>query len=93
MKRDVMRQRYFERQFGPSYVYIRYRCSYCKKLGECFIPREEWSVKLLNEITSETTEVELQHFSSLGPITFSEMRTFRHELEHMNALPTRPDED
>jgi len=35
--RDVMRQGHYSRQFGPNYVYIKYRCAHCKKLGETFM--------------------------------------------------------
>ena len=43
------------RQFGPSFVYTKYRCSRCKKLGEHFVLQEEWEDSLLHEPLTELT--------------------------------------
>jgi len=43
LRRDVMQQGYYVKQLGPSYVYIKYRCSRCKKLGEHFVKQTERS--------------------------------------------------
>src|SRR5438105_10574701 len=83
--RDVMQQGYYVRQFGPSYVYIKYRCSRCKKLGEHFVKQEEWEDNLLHDITTEVNETERDRFCSLGEITLDEMRAFHRELENLDA--------
>lgn len=87
LKRDVMRQGYYMRQFGPSYVYIKYRCSHCKKLGEHFIKQEEWQDGLLSEITNDATDPERTQFQKLGAITLDEMREFHHALENLLTVP------
>lgn len=93
VRRDVMQQGYYVRQFGPSYVYIKYRCSRCKKLGEHFVKQEEWEDNLLHEVTSEVSEDERTRFSSLGEITLDEMRNFHHALEGLAAIPNVTNED
>jgi hypothetical protein len=87
LQRDVMRQGYYMRQLGPSYVYIKYRCSRCKKLGEHFVKQEEWEDGMLSEITNEATEPERKRFSTLGAITLDEMRDFHYALESLDAIP------
>jgi len=87
LRRDVMQQGYYVRQFGPSYVYIKYRCSRCKKLGEHYVKQEEWEDTLLHEMTTEITENERTRFSQLGAITLDEMKQFHHSLENLDALP------
>ena len=87
LRRDVMQQGYYMRQYGPSYVYIKYRCSRCKKLGEHFVKQEEWDDSLLSEITEEFTTSERSHFDQLGAITFNEMKAFHSELEQLEHLP------
>lgn len=87
VRRDVMQQGYYVRQYGPSYVYIKYRCSRCKKLGEHFVKQEEWEDGLLTEITSEVNERERNRFAKLGNITLDEMRSFHHALESLDSLP------
>ena len=44
---DVMRQEPYSRQGGPNYVYIKFRCSGCKKLGEHFVKEDEWHAGLI----------------------------------------------
>ncbi len=87
LQRDVMRQGYYMRQLGPSYIWIKYRCSHCKKLGEHFIKQEDWENGILSEITSETSDPERKRFSQLGAITLDEMRDFHHALESLDAIP------
>jgi hypothetical protein len=87
VRRDVMQQGYYMRQFGPSYVYIKYRCSRCKKLGEHFVKQEEWEDGLLHEITCEAGDRERARFAKLGDITLDEMRSFHRALEKMENIP------
>jgi hypothetical protein len=87
LKRDVMQQGYYVKQLGPSYVYIKYRCSRCKKLGEHFVKQEEWEDGLLHEQTAETTEQERLRLGQLGVITLDEMRAFHRELETITCIP------
>ena len=48
-RRDVMQQGdYTNPRNGLSYVYIKFRCSHCKKLGEQFVKQEEWDKSLIS---------------------------------------------
>lgn len=85
--RDVMQQGYYVRQFGPSYVYVRFRCSRCKKLGEHFVKQEEWDEAMLRDDVTEVTTNEKRQFDRMGEITVEEMVRFHHELEQLDALP------
>ena len=87
VRRDVMQQGYYVKQLGPSYVYIKYRCSRCKKLGEHFVKQDEWEDDLLIETHTEVREQERTRFASLGTITLDEMRSFHHSLESLKAIP------
>ena len=86
-QRDVVRQGYLMRQFGPTYVYIRYRCSRCKRLGEHFIRQEEWEADLLSDISVELSEAEKTRFARMGAITLDEMREFRRKLDRLQNIP------
>ena len=87
VRRDVMQQGYYVRQFGPSYVYVKYRCSRCKKLGEHYVKQEEWQDSLLQEATTEIAPDERGRFTELGAITLNEMRHFHYALEQLETLP------
>ena len=47
--KDVVQHGYYLRLFGPSFVYVKFRCSRCKKLGEQFIKQEEWEDGILKD--------------------------------------------
>jgi DNA-directed RNA polymerase subunit RPC12/RpoP len=87
LKRDVMQQGYYVKQLGPSYVYIKYRCSRCKKLGEHFVKQDEWEDALLQDIGNDVSENERGRFSKLGTITVDEMREFHRQLDSLNTIP------
>lgn len=70
--KDVMQTGYYLRLFGPSFVYVKFRCSRCKKLGEQFIKQEDWEDGILKDIHSEVRSTEKEMFQSLGPITLDE---------------------
>jgi hypothetical protein len=91
--RDVMQQGYYVRHFGPSYVYIKVRCSRCKKLGEHFIKQEDWAEGILNDSVNEVAADEKSRFEKLGKITIDEMIDFHYALDKLEALPAEPDLD
>lgn len=85
--RDVMQQGYYVRHFGPSYVYIKFRCSRCKKLGEHFIKQEDWAEGILNDSANEVATMEKSRFEKMGKITIDEMIDFHYALDKLEALP------
>ncbi|HLJ57512.1 MAG TPA: hypothetical protein VKT77_20915 [Chthonomonadaceae bacterium] len=87
LRRDVMQQGLCMRQFGPSYVYIKYRCSRCKKLGEQFVKQEEWEDSVLIDQPTELTTAERTRLTGLGAITLDEMRDFHRALDQLQSLP------
>jgi hypothetical protein len=87
LKRDVMQQGYYVKQLGPSYVYIKYRCSRCKKLGEHFVKQDEWEDALLQDAGTDVADREKERFARLGTITVDEMREFHRQLDSLSTIP------
>ena len=83
-----MQQGYYVRHFGPSYVYIKFRCSRCKKLGEHFIKREDWEHGILRDSGDEINVSEKDRFASMGKITIDEMIDFHYKLETLDKIPS-----
>lgn len=79
--RDVMQTGYYLRLFGPSFVYVKYRCSRCKKLGEQFIMQEEWDGGILKDSNVELSSEDRDHFEEMGPIDINEVLDFHFALE------------
>ena len=86
--KDVVQHGYYLRLFGPSFDYVKFRCSRCKKLGEQFIKQEEWEEGILKDSLVETAPDEKAQFASLGPIDINEVLDFHFELENLNDLST-----
>lgn len=84
--KDVVQHGYYLRLFGPSFVYVKFRCSRCKKLGEQFIKQEEWEEGILKDSVVEVAPEETAQFASLGPIDINEVLNFHFELENLNDL-------
>jgi hypothetical protein len=93
LTRDVMQQAYYARQFGPSYVYVRFRCSRCKKLGEHFVRQQDWEEGMLADEGTEATPAEKRRFEGLGKITMDEMVKFHEELNRLTDMPKVLDEN
>jgi phage FluMu protein Com len=81
-----MQTGYYLRLFGPSFVYVKFRCSRCKKLGEQFVKQEEWEDGILKDIPSETRPAEKQLFESMGPISLSEQIDFHFDLDRSDVM-------
>lgn len=86
-QKDVMQTGYYMRMFGPSFVYVKFRCSRCKKLGEQFVKQEEWDGGILKDSTAvEVTAGEKERFETMGAIEMRELVDFHNELETLNDL-------
>lgn len=84
--KDVVQHGYYLRLFGPSFVYVKFRCSRCKKLGEQFIKQEEWEDGILKDSALEVTVEEKDQFVAQGPIDINEVIDFHFQLENLNDL-------
>ncbi len=81
-----MQQGFYVRRFGPSFVYLKFRCSRCKKLGEHYVKQEDWDAGMLKDGALEISGSEKVQFESMGKITIDEMISFHYELENLEGL-------
>ena len=86
LAKDVMQTGYYLRLVGPSFVYVKYRCSRCKKLGEQFVKQAEWEEGILNDLQSETGGEDRRRFDQMGPIDIHECIDAHFELEKKDSL-------
>ncbi len=84
--KDVMQTGYYLRLFGPSFVYVKYRCSRCKKLGEQFVKQEDWEEGILNDIPLEVNDTDKTRLSKMGPISIDEQIDFHFALERGDIM-------
>jgi hypothetical protein len=85
-QREVMQTGYYPRMFGPSLVFVRFRCSRCKKLGEQFVKQEDWESGILKDTVAEANVTDKERFATLGPIEMQELANFHDALESLSDL-------
>jgi DNA-directed RNA polymerase subunit RPC12/RpoP len=86
VEKDVMQTGYYLRLFGPSFVYVKFRCSRCKKLGEQFVKQDQWEDGMLKDTHAEIEQNEKESFRMMGPISVNEQIDFHFNLETTEAL-------
>jgi hypothetical protein len=84
--KDVMQKGYYLRLVGPSFVYVKYRCSRCKQVGEQFVKQAEWEDGILSDIPSEVAPDEQKAFDRLGSIDIHECIDAHFELEKITSM-------
>jgi DNA-directed RNA polymerase subunit RPC12/RpoP len=86
--KDVLQRSWYVRVFGPSFMYLKFRCSRCKRLGEKFIEQDKWDDTILRDIPSEMTLDEKKRFDKLGKITVDEEIDFHFQMDDPSVLGT-----
>lgn len=81
-----MQTGYYLRLFGPSFVYVKFRCSRCKKLGEQFVKQEEWEDGILRDVPTEQSTDEKSKFENMGPIDIHEAINAHFQLDDLMTL-------
>lgn len=81
-----MQTGYYLRLFGPSFVYVKFRCSRCKKLGEQFVKQEDWEDGILRDTPNEITPEEKERFEQLGPIDIDEVIDIHFRIDNAYSL-------
>jgi hypothetical protein len=85
VRKDVIQTGLYLSVLGPSYVYVRYRCGRCKRVGEKLIEQEAWDPSVLQPARRGPTEAEIRRFSQMGEITPEEIIDFHFALNRLSA--------
>lgn len=86
LAKDVMQTGHYLRLFGPSFVYVKYRCSRCKRISEAFVKQKDWERGVLSEMPKEITVEEKTAFDNMGQIRINECIDAHFEMEKKNPL-------
>jgi len=90
VRRDVIQTGLYLSVMGPHYVYVRYRCGRCKRIGEQLVQESDWDPSVLQEARSAPTTTDLLRFEQMGQITPEEVVEFHYALERLSAEPEAP---
>ena len=87
LAREIMRTDLYERAPGQNYVYVKFRCRLCKRLGQTFVPEARWDWTLLEPARDELSEVEREQLGHAGPISETELLDFVMQLKNLRDWP------
>ncbi|HEY0076718.1 MAG TPA: hypothetical protein VGB77_21725 [Abditibacteriaceae bacterium] len=86
LSREIMRTDLYERAPGQNYVYVKFRCRRCKRLGQTFVPEARWDWTLLEPARDELSEPERERLAEAGPISDTEFLDFHLRLKNLDDL-------
>ncbi|HVF85668.1 MAG TPA: hypothetical protein VM821_06780 [Abditibacteriaceae bacterium] len=85
LSKEVLRTDLYERRApgdaGREYVYVKYRCRRCKRMGEAFVAENRWDWAMLEAEPNEMTDAERDLFLDEEPITAEDILDFHCQLE------------
>lgn len=87
LRRNVIQTGLYVSVLGPSYVYVRFKCGRCKRVGEQMIREGEWDPSILQLQGERKGKVDARRFKQMGPITPEEVIEFHYALERLSANP------
>ena len=86
MAREVLRTDLYERASGRDYIYIKFRCTRCKRLGQTFIPEANFDWHSLESAPDEMTPQERDRALEAGPISAGELMAFHAALKNIASV-------
>ena len=89
--KEILQTSLYLSLLGPSFVYVRYRCGRCKRVGEQLVREDKWNASMLRSARPSISAEERQRFETMGPITPAEKIDFHYALERLDAgsIPQR----
>jgi hypothetical protein len=86
LAKEVLRTDLYERPSGKNYVYIKFRCRRCKRLGQAFIAETSWDWSVFEPARDEMSDSERELFASQSPVSVSELLDFHCSLEATDSI-------
>lgn len=85
LAKEVLRTDLYERPSGREYVYVKYRCKRCKRVGETFVAENRWDWRIFEAPQSEMSESEMDAFADKTPISSEDLLDFHCLLESVST--------
>jgi DNA-directed RNA polymerase subunit RPC12/RpoP len=90
LAKEVLRTDLYERRASEGssreYVYVKYRCQRCKRMGEAFVPESRWDRSILEPAQNEMNDTERDQFLDEAPISDDEVLDFHKRLQNLADL-------
>ena len=86
LAREVLRTDLYERSMGREYVYVKFRCKRCKRMGEAFVAENRWDWSILEPAPGEMNAEERDRFLDAEEISEADVEAFHSQLENLSSL-------
>lgn len=84
--REILRSQPCEKPSGAEAIYVKFRCRRCKKIGEAFVPHEEWTPDMFDVPNDEMKSDERDRFVGSAAIGSSDVISFHQILQKANTV-------
>jgi hypothetical protein len=88
LAKEVLRTDLYERRAPEGsdreYVYVKFRCQRCKRVGEAFVAESRWDWSILEPDRNEMSDTERDHFLDEEPISSEEILDFHRRLKTLS---------
>lgn len=86
LAKEVLRTDLYERPSGREYVYVKYRCQRCKRMGETFVAESCWDWRIFEAARNELSDSETELFSNCAPISSEDVIDLHLKLVTIESL-------
>ena len=83
--KEILQTSLYLSLLGPSFVYVRFRCGRCKRVGEKLVREEKWNQGMLRPEGPSISATDRQRFETMGPITPAEKIDFHYALDTLDS--------
>lgn len=84
--REVLRTQPCEKPSGAEAMYVKFRCRRCKKIGEAFVPLDEWTPDIFDVPNDEMKSEERDRFVGSAAIASGDVISFHQALQKANTV-------
>jgi hypothetical protein len=86
LAKEVLRTDLYERPSGRNYIYVKFRCKRCKRMGETFVAENRWDWSIFEPNRNEMSERERDQFAGRAPVTVTEILDFHRHLQTLDRM-------
>ncbi|HVF11072.1 MAG TPA: hypothetical protein VNA16_09735 [Abditibacteriaceae bacterium] len=82
----MLRTDLYERSSGREYVYVKFRCRRCKRMGEVFVAERQWDWSIFEPARNEMSDTERDGFLDQDAISVAEIILFHRQLKAVERV-------
>jgi len=86
LAKEVLRTDLYERSSGREYVYVKFRCRRCKRMGEVFVSERQWDWSIFEPARNEMSDAERDVFLDQDAISVAEIILFHRRLKEVERI-------